>query len=97
MAYDVAVQQGQQVVSELLSEYERHMHKGSQGDADHGEDKKQTEEPKEAAAAGNFFSFLKTQSSQALKCSFHCKMGDDKCTVCKVGTFSRAWTICLHF
>ena len=45
------MQQGHQVVAELLSEYERRMRKGSQGD-DQGEEKKEAEEPKEAAAAG---------------------------------------------
>ena len=47
----MAVQQGHQVVAELLSEYERRMRKGSQGD-DQGEEKKEAEEPQEAAAAG---------------------------------------------
>ena len=39
------------MVAELLSEYERRMRKGSQGD-DQGEEKKEAEEPQEAAAAG---------------------------------------------
>ena len=55
-AHDVAVQQGHQVVAELLSEYERRMRKGSQGD-DQGEKKKEAEEPQEAAAAGKIVLF----------------------------------------
>ena len=47
----MAVQQGHQVVAELLSEYERRMRKGSQGD-DQGEENKEAEEPQEAATAG---------------------------------------------
>ena len=56
----MAVQQGHQVVAELLSEYERRMRKGSQGD-DQGEEKKEAEEPQEAAAAGKTVQFVPFQ------------------------------------